>query len=421
MSKIFALVDCNNFYASCERVFNPALAGQPVVVLSNNDGCIVARSEEVRAMGISMAEPYHKVKHMLARRGVFVFSSNYQLYGDMSNRVMSLLQSAAPMVEVYSIDEAFLRLDGLACISPRELAVALRRRILRWVGIPTSIGLAPTKTLAKIASHIAKARGGDNVFDICNTQTRTEALATLPVTKVWGISRGSAARLSPLGIESAAQLAAADLSQIRARLGVVGERIALELRGTPCLDLETIAPPKKTIISSRSFGRPTNKTQDIREALANHAARAAEKLRAQHSCATALCAFLRTSRFQPNKPQRHSNATIGFDTPTQDTATLIHAATRALKSLYHPDYQYHSCGLSLLGLTPRQSIQPHLFTPPSTPRRERLMATLDKINQSLGKGSLYHLSQGTTRPWQGRSQQRSPRYTTCWSELLRVH
>ena len=420
MKRIFALIDCNNFYVSCERVFDPALVGRPVVVLSNNDGCIVARSNEVRAMDVPMGAPYHKHKRVLAQHRVFVFSSNYALYGDMSGRVMRVLHDTMPAVEVYSIDEAFVRLDQLAAgIDLVALAVATRAKILRWVGVPTSVGIAPSKTLAKIASRIAKTRAS-GVCDMRDSRVCERLLAQLPVEKIWGISRGLGRRLEALGISTAAQLAHAAPSRIRACLGVVGERIVYELRGTACIDTQE-AVAKKSITSSRSFGKLIVDVRLLRQALASHATRACTKLRAQNSRAQAVCVFIRTNHFRSDQPQYHNCATGGFDTPTCDTTQVIREASHLLSTIYQPGYHYNKCGLILLGLTAQTQIQTHLFAPPPSPRREHLMATIDNINQTMGTDTLHYLAQGTQQEWKARSDRRSPRYTTSWDELPQVY
>ncbi|MCH9662056.1 MAG: Y-family DNA polymerase [Gammaproteobacteria bacterium] len=420
MKRIFALIDCNNFYVSCERVFNPALVGKPVVVLSNNDGCIVARSNEVRALGVPMGAPYYKHKRLLAQHRVFVFSSNYALYGDMSGRVMRVLHDTMPEVEVYSIDEAFVRLDQLAAgIDLVALAAETRAKILRWVGVPTSIGIAPSKTLAKIASRLAK-KSASGVCDIRDHRERERVLAELPVENVWGISRGLGQRLGAMAITTAAQLANAAPPSIRASLGVMGERTLYELRGIACIDTQE-AEANKSITSSRSFGKRVTDVRQLRQALANHAANACTKLRAQNSRAQAVCVYIRTNNFQSNQPQYQNSATSGFDTPTCDTTQVISKATNLLKTIYKPNYQYQKCGLTLLGLTTQKQIQTNLFTPSPSPKREHLMATIDKINQTMGTNTLNHLAQGTNQDWRPRSDNRSPRYTTSWEELPRVY
>ena len=295
--KIFALVDCNNFYASCERVFDPRLKERAIVILSNNDGCIVARSNEAKSLGIPMGIPVFKQKAVIKKHNVAVFSSNYQLYGDMSKRVMDSLGLFTPDMEVYSIDEAFLRLDYLEPRNLHEYCKTIREKVLQWTGIPVSIGIGPTKVLAKIANHVAKKQTDVGVFDIRCQQKQDEILKSLNVDKLWGIARGWSERLNSIGIYKASELRDASPPIIRKHLSVVGERILRELKGQSCIDLEAIQP-KKNIMSSKSFGKPLTKKESIEEALSNYAARACEKLRKQNSRAQAVHVFIKTNGFR---------------------------------------------------------------------------------------------------------------------------
>ena len=419
MGKVFALVDCNNFYASCERVFQPALKKRPVAVLSNNDGCVVARSSEVKALGIPMGAPYHECKEAFEACGAAVFSSNYQLYGDMSERVMESLGMLAPDLEVYSIDEAFLRLDGFAGRDLRCMALDIRAKVLQWTGIPVSLGIAPTKTLAKIANHVAKKRKEPGVFDMRGPERQARILRDLPVGGVWGVSRRRTAKLGELGIGTALQLRDADPKRIRRHFGVVLERTVLELRGIPCLDLEEVAP-KKRIMSSRSFGRLQTGFEPVAEALANYAARACEKLRRQRSKAQGIHVFLATNRFRKADPQYSAAAAAGFDLPTSDTAFVTRSGTELLRRIFRDGYRYKKCGIMLLDLVPEGRRQEHLFSRQDPAKADRLMRTLDRINSAMGPGTVFHAAQGTRRGWRMRSAMRSPRYTTKWGELAAV-
>lgn len=419
MNKIFALVDCNNFYASCERVFNPSLSTRPIVVLSNNDGCVVARSNETKALGIPMGAPYYQIKERIERNGVAVFSSNYQLYGDMSHRIMDSLRMFVPDIEVYSIDEAFLQLDGFAKTDLFKMATDIRSTLFKWTGIPTSFGIAPTKTLAKIANRVAKKHTQEGVFDIRDPGLQTKILSTLSVEEIWGISHGLGKRLRCLGIYSALELRDAEPERIRKHLGVVGERIVYELRGVSCLNIEKINP-KKSIMSSRSFGTLLSELEPIEEALANYAARACKKLRKQKSKAQGLHVFLKTNHFRKEDPQYSNGSTIGFSHPTSDTALIIHKGKKLLQSLYLPGFNYQKCGILLLDLVSENYEQDDLFTLNDSSKADQLMDVMDRINKSMGENMIFHAAQGIQRKWQMRSEKRSPRYTTSWAELAKV-
>ena len=437
----FALVDCNNFYASCERVFQPGLNTRPVVVLSNNDGCIIARSDEAKALGIPMGAPLHEYDAMLKRNKVAVFSSNYALYGDMSARVMELLGCFTPAVEVYSIDEAFLGLEGFKPAMLHDHLTGMRRSIRQWTGIPVSVGVAPTKTLAKLANRIAKKYSSDGVYIMNDEALMTRILGDVAVEDVWGISKRWGLRLRRLGISTALQLREASPRQIRQAMSVVGERIVHELNGQPCLEMEDIQP-KQTIASSRSFGQLVSDRRSLEEAVASYTARAAEKLRHQQSRAGGLYVFIRTNRFRQQDPQYSNAAMIGFDEPVADTATLIRAAIRAVGKLYRPGYRYHKAGVMLTELSDGEGEQMSLFSMDATTQEKRnagdqRMAMLDQINRIMGPGTLFHAAEGvgpapgrkrgqprqnlrSTERWRMRSQFKSPSYTTRWSDLAQV-
>lgn len=419
MNKIFALVDCNNFYASCERVFDPGLRHRPVVVLSNNDGCIVARSNEAKALGIPMGAPYYQYKPLIQKHGVAVFSSNYQFYGDMSHRVMESMRMFVPDMEVYSIDEAFLRLDGFCSRDLNEYARQMRHKVGMWTGIPISIGIAPTKTLAKIANHYAKKHTTSGVYDMREIDRQETIMQTLPVEELWGISHRWGKKLRQHGITTALQLRDADPKFIRKHFSVVGERIVHELRGFSCLDLEEIQP-KKNIMSSKSFGKVVTDRDQVEEALSNYAARACEKLRKQHSKAQGIYVFLRTNRFRQQDAQYHNGVTLGFTVPTSDTGLVIAAARYCMRRIFRQGFRYHKCGLMLMDLIPETQKQEHLFAAIDTSKRDHLMQVLDTVNRQMGPGTLFHAAQGTKRDWQMRCDNRSKRYTTKWHELAQV-
>jgi DNA polymerase V len=414
--KVFALVDCNNFYASCERVFDPTLKRRAIVILSNNDGCIVARSNEAKALGIPMGGPLFEQKAIIKKHNVAVFSSNYQLYGDMSQRVMDSLRLYTPDMEVYSIDEAFLRLDHLQPRNLYEYCKAIREKVFQWTGIPVSIGIAPTKVLAKVANHVAKKQTG--IFDIRSQQAQDEILKTLNVDKIWGVAGRWAERLRLMGINKASELRDASPTIIRKHLSVVGERILRELRGQICIDLEEIQP-RKSIMSSKSFGNLLTKKEPIAEALANYAARACEKLRKQNSQAQRVHVFVETNGFREIDRQYNNGFTYTLTTPTSDTRSIIEAAKFCLNKIYKQGYRYKKTGVMLMDLIPASLGQQQLFV--DCNHRDPLMGIVDRINQDHGPDTLFFGAQGVNREWKMRCGLRSPRYTTQWDELLMVH
>ena len=416
--KIFALVDCNNFYASCERVFAPNLKERAIVILSNNDGCIVARSNEAKSLGIPMGAPIFKQKAIIKKNNVAVFSSNYELYGDMSKRVMDSLSLFTPDMEVYSIDEAFLRLDYLQPRNLYEYCKTIREKILQWTGIPVSIGIAPTKVLAKVANHVAKKKT-DGVFDIRCQQKQDDILKSLDADKIWGIARSWSKRLNSMGIYKASELRDASPTIIRKHLSVVGERILRELKGQSCIDLETIQP-KKNIISSKSFGKSITKKEPIEEALSNYAARACEKLRKQNSRAQAVHVFVQTNGFRETDRQYNNAITHTLTTPTSDTRIIIEAAKFCLSRIYKHGYRYKKTGIMLLDLIPISLEQKQLFVDFDHRPGDHLMKVVDHINKDHGPDTLFFGAQGVTRAWKMRCGSRSPRYTTQWDELLMV-
>lgn len=418
---IFALIDCNNFYVSCERVFNPSLIKSPVVILSNNDGCIISRSEEAKALGIPMASPYYKSKALLEAHQGVAFSSNYELYGDMSRRVMESLRLFVPDIEIYSIDEAFLAVPDQEGVE--DFMSFIQQRILKWTGIPTSIGLGSTKTLAKLANYIAKTYSFQGVFNGCHRPVMEDIMAALPLKKVWGISKGWEEKLHSLGIHTVLDLARADPSQIRQHTNVVLQRIALELRGIPCLALEDVSS-KKSIMSSKSFGQILTEQEPILEALSHYTARAAEKLRAQESYTPTICVMVRTHRFKGREEYYHASSLISLEEPTQDTSTLIKAAKQGLAKIYKKGYQYQKTGVILLDLTPQLCQPQGLFSSSSssvhTLKQGHQTKALDAINQRYGRHTLFYGAQGILRPWQTRCDNRSPRYSTRVQEILNV-
>ena len=415
-----ALVDCNNFFCSCERVFNPALVGKPVVVLSNNDGCIISRSEEAKALGIPMGAPLHEQEVVIRKHGVRVFSSNYTLYGDMSARVMSILREEVPAIEIYSIDEAFL---GLPANFTKESALALRAKVLQWTGIPVCIGIGSTKLLAKLANRHAKKNreitGG--VFDLAGYPDPEGIMAATPTDGLWGVGRNLALRLKGMGITTALEFKQANPAAIRRSMGVIGERMLRELNGIPCLELEEMPPDKKGVMASRSFGALVESLEELEEALANHVARAAEKIRHHGLLATRMEVFLRTNRFRKDDPQYSPGIGITLDRPSNATGELMSTARELLRRIYRPGYRYKKTGVQLANLVSEEEYQPTLF---ETPRpRIDIDRIVDEINRRMGDPKnpvITRASQGTERSvkgWKMRSERHSPHYTTDWNQL----
>ncbi len=418
MSSLFFLIDCNNFYVSCERVFNPALMGKPVAVLSSNDGCIVARSEEVKALGIPMGAPAFKYRAQIKRYGIQVFSSNYSLYGDMSRRVMEVLSHFTPDMEIYSIDEAFLSFPGGIPGEPESLAKKIKETVERWTGIPISIGIASTKTLAKIANRIAKISpeyGG--VFNLTDPLLLEDRLEKIRVGEVWGVGKRHEKTLRSRGIYTARQLRNAPDAWVRHHLTVMGLRIVWELRGIPCIPLEEAPPPKKGILSSRTFGKWVETREELGEAVALYTSRAAEKLRKHYLLASCVQVFLTTSPYREG-PQYANAVTISLENPTSYTPDLVRVAREGIGKIFKPGYQYKKAGVMLLGLTGEGAWQPNLFFPSKgAAKKRRLMHAMDLINHRYGSETLRLAASGFERRWRVNSSQRSPRYTTCWEEL----
>lgn len=400
--RIYALVDGNNFYVSCERVFNPRLEGQPVVVLSNNDGCVVARSQEAKALGIAMGQPWFQIRHMERQYGLKAFSSNYALYAEMSNRMMSILSQLAPRQEVYSIDECFLDFTGLN-VDLTAHGHAIRDRVRRWIGIPTCVGIGPSKTLAKLANHIAKKRPAWNgVCDLTAlAETRLDALmASIEVGEVWGVGRRLTEQLNALGIRTVLDLKRADPKLIRRRFTVVLERTVWELRGIACLRLEEVSPPRQQIISSRSFGRPVTELQDLKEAITAYTSRAAEKLRRQGSVTHTLHVHIRTSPFREDKPYYGKGLTIPLITPTDDTRKLVKAALKGLEAIYQPGHDYQKAGVVLMDIQPKDSGQINdMLAALEDAKAARVMQMMDAINARMGKAMIRLAGEGITQGW----------------------
>lgn len=421
--RLFALVDCNNFYASCEKLFRPDLANKPVVVLSNNDGCIVARSQEAKALGIRMGEPEFKVRKFLKEHNVEVFSSNYALYGDISNRVMSVLEDMCPHMEQYSIDEAFLGLEGALIPNLPEFCRQIRAIVLQWTGITVSVGIGSTKTLAKIANHIAKKNPCfDGVYSLHRPEKQIErVLSKVPVGDIWGIGRRQREKLLAAGIYTALDLKEADDIWLRKNLTITGWHTALELRGIPCIDLEQAPPARKSIVSSRSFGTRVHDFSSLAEAVATFTARAAERLRGYGLLTRGIAVHIRTSRHAGE--QYEQTAQCPLSSPTADTGILLRAARGCLESIFVEGYAYAKAGIMLHDLSPKTGQQGNLLTLDSKTdgRSEPLMGALDRINARYGRGSLKYGAQGPSEAiWHMQQSRRSPLFTSSWDDLPTV-
>jgi DNA polymerase V len=425
MQPLIALADCNNFYVSCERVFRPDLIGKPVAVLSNNDGCIVARSAEVKALKlIKMGVPVYQVQDLIKRHKIHLFSSNYTLYSDMSARVMAILEEFTPSLEVYSIDEAFLDLTGVCQENPIEYGQQIKKTVFRATGIPVCVGMGPTKTLAKLANFAAKKwKQTGGVLDVSGPVRREKLMRIVPVGEVWGIGSRITARLNQLGILTVWDLAVQPPDRIRDQFNVVVARTVMELNGIPCLGLEAITPDKQQIVCSRSFSRRLTEYRELSEALAEFSSRAAEKLRYQNSVASHISVFIRTNPFNSNEPQYQRAAGITLPSATQDTRVIVGAANCLLKELFREGYRYQKCGVQLSSIQPASIPEQTdmfdwvTFGPVES---EKLMQAVDRINRRFPKGIAVAAAAGFDKSWKPKAEMISRRYTTDWGELVNV-
>ena len=430
---MYALVDGNNFYVSCERLFRPDLVGRPVVVLSNNDGCAIARSNEAKALGIVMGAPWFQIRHFVETDGLVALSANFALYGDLSDRMMSLAAGLGPKQEIYSIDESFIDLTGVRG-NLVERSFKIRSRILQWVGIPCCIGIAKTKTLAKLANHVAKTaerKAGiypDKLMQVCNFSDLSAeefegVLAATPVGDVWGIGRRITAQLNEGGIQTALDLSRLDTATVRSKWSVVLERTVRELQGTSCIELEDAPAAKKEIACTRSFGQPITELSDLNEAVTHFASRAAEKLRKQGSTTLQVMCFVRTSPFRKD-PQYSRSICVPLRRPTADTGALVSAAVAGMKAIFRQGYNYAKAGVMLLDLQPDTLSQGELdLQGDEGPDHSKLMSTLDQLNQRFGRGTVLMASAGLAgeqRAWVMKQDRRTPQYTTCWKDLAVV-
>lgn len=416
--KVFFLVDCNNFYASCERVFKPELRGKPVVVLSNNDGVIIARSNEAKALGIKM-QPVFEIKDLIKKHDIKVFSTNFTLYGDMSDRVMQVLAQFSDNMEIYSIDEAFLEFNYSDHQSLEKLGQEIRKTVYQWTGIPVSVGIGPTKTLAKAANELAKKNPEFNGVLNLTLNTKIDQLLTrLPIEDVWGIGRKHSVRLKSRGIKTACHLKYIDQNFVKKRMHTPGLQTVLELNGTSCIKLEESLDPKKNIVTSRSFGSPVETLEDLKKAVADFVCIASEKLRTQNSVAGGLQIFIMTNRFK--QETFYANAKfIKLTQATSFTPDLIRYAHKCLEKIFRPGLQYKKAGVLLTNIS--ANAQPGLFEKiKNFEKRNNFMAAIDKINQKWGRGTIINASVGIQKGWKMRQLQKSARYTTDWQNLLVV-
>jgi DNA polymerase V len=417
---MYALVDANNFYVSCERVFRPDLHDKPVVVLSNNDGCIVSRSNEAKALGIKMAEPAFKIDNLLQKNHVIMFSSNYALYGDLSHRVMCILGQFTPELEPYSIDEAFLNFAGLP-VDWEEYAQRIRATVLKNVGIPVSIGVATTKVLAKAANHIAKKSPEYQGIHVLDSQEKIQtALQEFDVIEVWGIGRQYANLLKSLNVKTAWDFIQMSDAWVRKKMTVVGLRVKKELEGISCLELELIPATKKAICTSRSFGEAQTALEPIQEAVATYTARCAEKLRRQQSCAGMLMVFIHTNGFKENEPQYEKNFVCKLPVETNSTMELTRYSLAALQTIYKEGYRYKKAGVIVFDIVSENLVQGALFDNVNRPKHDKIMKTLDRINGKFGRDALKLAVQGSGQRWKLRQEKLSPFYTTKWEDIITV-
>lgn len=418
---IVALVDCNNFYVSCERVFNPKLNNKPVAILSNNDGCIVSRSQEIKDLKIPMGAPGFKYEALINKNGGTLLSSNYALYADMSSRVMEVLAMFSPDIEIYSIDEAFLGLNGFNNRDLENFGKKIKKTVFQWTGIPVSVGISKTKTLAKVANHFVKHYSAyKGSLCLLNDERIAKALAKTPVSEVWGIGRQYDKFLRQNKIETALQLRDADDKFIDHYLTSTGLKTVLELRGYACIDLDDAPISKKSIVTSRSFGKQVSELSELQEAVSEYVTRAAEKLRKQNCVAGLLMVFLSTNRFKEGPQYNNSLSTTLFP-PTAYTPDLIEKALDLLEELFLPGFEFKKAGVMLADIVSEEDV-PLSFMEVNylDDKRKKLMETVDKLNQTYGQDTLFYASNGIKKDWKMRRAKLSPHYTTNWNDLPKV-
>lgn len=420
MIQNLALIDCNNFYVSCERIFRPDLRELPIVVLSNNDGCVVSRSNEAKKLGIKMGQPWFECKELSVTHNILALSSNYTLYADISDRVMNILRSYSPKYQVYSIDECFIDLTGTAKV--REICYQIREHVIKWTGIPVCVGVGSTKTLAKLANLIAKkhprSKGVFNYNNLTETQQK-KLLHQIPVSEVWGVGSRLSVRLKHRGIKTVEDLKTAHIPTLREEFSVVMEKIQRELQGVVCFNLEEVTPNKKQIISSRSFGKPIRSIDILKDAVSAFVANASEKLRSQKSHASTVQVFLKTNRFKRDQAQYMPSLAISLPQPTNDSLIINRWSNRIINKIFKSEYSYKKAGIILSGISPTMFHQFDLIDS-TTPDNPELMTTLDKLNKKFGRGTVKISTQGFYKEWEMKQERKSPHYTTDWNAIPRV-
>lgn len=419
--KIFALVDCNSFYCSCERVFNPRLRNVPVVVLSNNDGCVISASVEAKKLGIKIGTPYFQCEALFKKHGGFAYSSNYTLYGDMSNRVMEILSSFSPEIEVYSIDEAFLSFTNFVFTDLYSYGKIIRETVMQYTGIPVSVGIGATKTLSKAANRLAKKYTENQGVFLLENKSSDIYLEKIDVSDIWGVGEQYSKFLYGIGIKNAKQFKYADEKQIRKKMTVMGARTQAELKGISCINLEEINPPKKAIVSSRSFGQPVVTLQELKEAVAAYTSNAAQKLRKQNSLAQNLTVFINTNYFKAEDPQYGNSISFKLPMASNYTPELIHLAHAGLEKIFKPGYKYKKAGIMLTNIVDEGDLQYNLFINPElNQKRNDLMKSIDNIQNRFGKNSLFIGAEGIHQNWKMKRLMLSKNFTTRLDELLLI-
>ena len=414
---MIALVDCNNFYASCERVFNPKIENKPVIVLSNNDGCVIARSNEAKVLGVKMGEPAFKLKNIIEKYNINVFSTNFALYGDLSKRVMNVLSAEVDKMEIYSIDEAFLDLTDYAS---KERGIAIKKKVQQWTGIPVSVGIAPTKVLAKVAGYIAKKHTKSGVFMFDDEDLIRRALNVFAVEDLWGIGKKTAQKLKAVGIHTALQFRECDSNWIRRHLSINGVRLQKELYGQVCYPIEITRKRKQNICTARSFGTEIKELSKLKEAIGSHANTCATKLREEKSCCNSISVFLSTNPFKPQAKQYNPYKVIQLDVPTNDSMEIVKTAIKGLESIYRDDCIYKKAGVIVGRIAPQEQTQLSLFDSLDREKRKSINVAVDKINATMGKNKVKLAVQGNGRKWKLKQEKLSPCYTTRFTDILEV-
>ncbi|MDO5570716.1 MAG: Y-family DNA polymerase [Bacteroidales bacterium] len=418
---MIALIDCNNFYVSCERSFNPSLENVPVIVLSNNDGCVISRSEEAKALGIPMGEPAYKLKNIIEKKNIQVFSSNYTLYGDMSRRIMSILKGFSPNTEVYSVDESFLPIENIDDSCLIEYGSHIRSTVLKWTGVPVSVGIAPTKTLAKLASKVAKKnKETEGVFFLDTQDKIITALHQTPVGDVWGIGRRYAAMLNSYGVNTALDFSRKDSKWVKSRMGITGLSVWEELNGNPCIKDSTISEKKKSIVTSRTFGEYIYDFVPLSEAIANFAVKCAYKLRKQKGCACEIMVFIYTNPFRSDLPQYYNSAIMEMPVATNSSIEIVKYALELLKKIYQPGYAFKKAGVMVSRIVSQGEVQGSLFDNVDRSKHNKLMLAIDQYNDSKGREKLRLLSQGFSRAWYLKNEHLSGCYSTNLKDSIIV-